>query len=252
MYGPEKIRRRELFERWKDWPACLALAHGREEKEIFERLVAQPKDQVRALRKLPQEEISMRYSSFQSHLWNELLRAVVRDTVGEPTAVAGIEGDYLYWTGAQASAAAPLLLLDLPTCAARMTFSDDRTRDLFAGILASRGLKLGDFRTRALQRVYFKSFPSGGRQARAAGHPRAADGRAHPGRATDAVVSSSPRVVCHHPDQAAQPRPRLKEPFRTRVSRPAVRRAGAGLAPGPDFGDHRPFEIPDPCHARWS
>ena len=159
MYGPEKIRRRELFERWKDWPACLELAHGREEKEIFELLVAQPKDQVRALHKLPQEEIAMRYSSFQSHLWNELLRAVVRNTVGEPAAVPGIEGDYLYWTGAHAAAAAPLLLLDLPTSAARMTFPDDRTRDLFAGILASRGLKLGDFRTRALQRVYFKSFP---------------------------------------------------------------------------------------------
>jgi tRNA pseudouridine13 synthase len=113
MYGPEKIRRRELFERWKDWPACLELAHGREEKEIFELLVAQPKDQVRALHKLPQEEIAMRYSSFQSHLWNELLRAVVRNTVGEPAAVPGIEGDYLYWTGGPA--AAPLLVLDLPT-----------------------------------------------------------------------------------------------------------------------------------------
>jgi tRNA pseudouridine13 synthase len=194
MYGPEKIRRRELFARWKDWPACLELAHGREEKEIFEFLAAHPKDQVRALHKLPQEEISRRYSSFQSHLWNELLRAVVRETVGRPVAVPGIEGDYLYWTVDQAAAAAPLLKLDLPTCAARMTFPDDRTRDLFAGILASRGLKLGDFRTRALQRVYFKSFPRA-----AAVRPErpvvlgAADDELHSGRRRLSLSFSLPR-----------------------------------------------------------
>jgi tRNA pseudouridine13 synthase len=159
MYGPEKIRRRELFARWKDWPRCLELARGGEEREIFEFLVAHPKDQVRALHKLPQEEISMRYSSFQSHLWNELLRSVVREAVESPAAVAGAEGDYLFWPGDQAAAAVRFLELDLPTCAARMEFSDDRTRDLFAGILRSRDLKFGDFRTRALHRVYFKSFP---------------------------------------------------------------------------------------------
>ncbi|MDD8025685.1 MAG: tRNA pseudouridine(13) synthase TruD [Acidobacteriota bacterium] len=159
MWGPEKIRRRELFDRWKDWPRCLELARGGEEREIFEFLTAHPKDQVKALHKLPQEEISMRYSSFQSHLWNELLRAVVRETVAAPASVPGAEGEYLYWTGSRAPAAAGLLALDLPTCAARMEFPDDRTRDLFAGILQSRSLKFGDFRTRALHRVYFKSFP---------------------------------------------------------------------------------------------
>ncbi len=159
MWGPEKIRRRELFDRWRDWPRCRELARSREEREIFDFLVAHPTDQVKVLHKLPQEEISMRYSSFQSHLWNELLRQVVRDAVPDPVPVPGAEGDYLYWTGDQARAAAGLLALDLPTCAARMDFPDDRMRDLFAGILSSRNLKLGDFRTRALHRVYFKSFP---------------------------------------------------------------------------------------------
>jgi tRNA pseudouridine13 synthase len=159
MWGPEKIRRRELFNRWKDWPRCLELARGREEQAIFGFLVAHPQDQVKALHKLPQEEISMRYSSFQSHLWNELLRRVVREAAPHPVPVPGAEGDYLFWTEDQASSAARLLALDLPTCAARMDFPDDRTRDLFLGILQERGLKLGDFRTRALHRVYFKSFP---------------------------------------------------------------------------------------------
>lgn len=159
MWGPEKIRRRQLFDRWKDWPGCLELARGREEQAIFGFLVAHPQDQVKVLHKLPQEEISMRYSSFQSHLWNELLRRVVKDAVPTPAAVRGAEGDYLYWTGEQAPAAAGLLALDLPTCAAHMDFPSDRIRDLFLGILQARGLKLGDFRTRALHRVYFKSFP---------------------------------------------------------------------------------------------
>jgi tRNA pseudouridine13 synthase len=159
MWGPEKIRRRELFDRWKDWPRCLELARGKEERDIFAFLVAHPKDQVKALHQFPQEEISMRYSSFQSHLWNELLRAIIRETVASPVSVPGVEGEYLYWGRNQAPAAAGLRTLDLPTCAARMEFSDDRSRDLFAAILRGRNLKFGDFRTRALHRVYFKSFP---------------------------------------------------------------------------------------------
>lgn len=159
MSGPEKARRRGLFEHWKDWPACRELAADREEREIFEFLSACPQDVARALHKLPQEEISMRYSSFQSHLWNELLRMVIHEAVPHPIAVPGAEGSYLFWERLEGEPRERLLDLVLPTAATRMAFPDDRTRDLFAAVLSGRGLKFGDFRTRALRKVYFKSFP---------------------------------------------------------------------------------------------
>jgi tRNA pseudouridine13 synthase len=159
MSGPERTRRRALFEHWKDWPACRKLAADREEREIFEFLAAFPQDVARALHKLPQDEISMRYSSFQSHLWNELLRVVIREAVPHPIAVPGAEGPYLFWERLEGEPRDRLFGLDLPTAATRMAFPDDRTRDIFAAVLRGRDLKFGDFRTRALRKVYFKSFP---------------------------------------------------------------------------------------------
>ncbi len=154
----ERERRRDLFGKWRDWPACLAIASGREEKAILGYLAAHPKDFARALHKLPQEEVSMRYSSFQSHLWNELLRRRIRDLVPETAAVAGAEGAYLFWRTLDEPAESGLKNLFLPTAAAQMVFPDERTQALFEAILADGGLRRPDFRTHALRKVYFKSF----------------------------------------------------------------------------------------------
>jgi tRNA pseudouridine13 synthase len=158
MDAAERERRRELFAKWRDWPACLALASGREEKAILGYLAAHPKEFARALHKLPQEEVSMRYSSFQSHLWNELLRRLIRALVPEAAAVAGAEGSYLFWRKLDKPAETALKDLSLPTAAAHMVFPDERTQALFEGILADGGLRRPDFRTHALRKVYFKSF----------------------------------------------------------------------------------------------
>lgn len=154
----ERQRKRDLFGKWRDWPACLEIASGRGEKAILGYLAAHPKDFARALHKLPQEEVSMRYSSFQSHLWNELLRRLIRDIVPELTAVAGAEGAYLFWRMLDGPAESALKDLSLPTAAAHMVFPDDRTQALFESILADGGLRRPDFRTHALRKVYFKSF----------------------------------------------------------------------------------------------
>ena len=158
MDSTERERRRDLFGKWRDWPACLAIASGREEKAILGYLAAHPKDFAQALHKLPQEEVSMRYSSFQSHLWNELLRRRIRDLVPETAAVAGAEGSYLFWRTPDEPAESALKDLSLPTAAAQMVFPDERTQALFEAILTDGGLRRPDFRTHALRKVYFKSF----------------------------------------------------------------------------------------------
>jgi tRNA pseudouridine13 synthase len=158
MTSAERERRQGLFEKWRDWPACLEAASSREEKVIFGFLAAHPMEFARALHKLPQDEVSMRYSSFQSHLWNELLRRLVRDLVPDAAAVAGAEGDYLFWRTLDEPAEAALRDLSLPTAAPHMVFPDERTEVLFEAILRERGLRRSEFRTRALRKVYFKSF----------------------------------------------------------------------------------------------
>lgn len=194
MSSAERQRRRGMFEKWRDWPACLEIASGREEKEILGYLAAHPKEFARALHKLPQDEIAMRYSSFQSHLWNELLRRVIRGAVRDVSAVAGAEGAYLFWRALDDPAGAGLRDLWLPTAAPHMIFQDERTEALFGEILGERNLRRSDFRTRALRKVYFKSF-----RRRAVVHPEnlevletGAD-EMHPGRRAIALSFALPR-----------------------------------------------------------
>jgi tRNA pseudouridine13 synthase len=154
----ELERKATLFKNWKDWPLLLTLADGPLERRLFGFLVSHPHDPARALHRIPEEEVSMQYAAFQSHLWNELLRRLVRLKVGDPEEVPGREGSYFFWRTLDASNLAYLRALEIPTAAARIVFNDDLIRSLFADILKEKGLTQGSFRTKALGKVYFRSF----------------------------------------------------------------------------------------------
>jgi len=72
--------------------------------------------------------------------------------------VPGREGGYLFWHETEAETLSYLSTLEIPTAAAKMDFADDLTRSLFDDILMEKGLTLGSFRTKALRKVYFRSF----------------------------------------------------------------------------------------------
>lgn len=154
----ERERKSALLKNWKDWPLLLTLAGGPLETAVFDFLSRHPKNPGRALPLLPQEEISMRYAAYQSHLWNEILRRLIRLKVGKPGQVPGREGEYLFWNELSPRNLACFVPLEIPTAAARMSFSDEATRSLFGNILRERGLTAGAFRTKALRRVSFRSF----------------------------------------------------------------------------------------------
>lgn len=77
MKGEEKRKREEIFKNWKDWDKCSELAEAGLEKQIF-KILGEEKDPLKALHLIPKEETSMLYSSFQSHIWNEVLRKLIR------------------------------------------------------------------------------------------------------------------------------------------------------------------------------
>jgi tRNA pseudouridine13 synthase len=158
--APTKDRERKdaFFKNWKDWPVCLSLAEDPFEKKIFGFLKGHPKDFARALHMIPQEEVSMLYAAFQSHLWNEVLRRLIRLKVGNYEEIKGAEGSYFFWRQLDDQAFDYLKALDIPTAAAKMGFGDDLTRTIYQKILEEKGLKPGSFRTKALRRTYFRSF----------------------------------------------------------------------------------------------
>ncbi|MGB7297307.1 MAG: tRNA pseudouridine(13) synthase TruD, partial [Candidatus Aminicenantales bacterium] len=154
----ERRRKAALFKNWRDWPLLLNLAESPLERRIFGFLSEHPEDFVRALQSIPEEEVAMLYAAFQSHLWNESLRRLIRKKVPVYTEVSGREGDYFFWPGLDAETFSYLVALEIPTASPKMEFADDLSRSIFDEILKERGLSPGSFRTRALRRVYFRSF----------------------------------------------------------------------------------------------
>lgn len=155
---PERARKETLLERWRDWPACLESAKSLLEKKIFGYLAAHPGEFYRALHLVPADEVSMLYAAYQSHLWNEVLRRVVRAEIPAAASVAGAAGDYVFWRSLDKGAESLFTGLSIPTPAAKMDLAEGLVRSMYAGLFRELGLGRGDFRTKALRGVYFKSF----------------------------------------------------------------------------------------------
>ncbi len=154
----EKERKEALFKNWKDWQTCLSYAQDPLEKRIFGYLAGHPKDFAPALHLIPQEEVSMLYAAFQSHLWNEVFRRVIKLKLKEPMEIQGVEGSYFFWRNIDEEALSYLNNLEISTSAAKMDFTDDLIRSLYEEVLKEKGLKPGSFRTKVLRKVYFRSF----------------------------------------------------------------------------------------------
>ena len=154
----ERERKAVLFKNWKDWPLLLNYARNHLEKRIFGLLSDHPKAFDHALHLIPEEEVGMLYAAFQSHLWNETLRRLVRRKVPECAEISGREGGYLFWHHLDARTFAYFHRLEVPTAAPKMEFTDSLSRSLFKEILEEKGLSPGSFRTKVLRRVYFRSF----------------------------------------------------------------------------------------------
>ncbi len=157
MKGDEKRRREEFFKNWRDWDKCLEIAESPIEKKIF-KILREEGNFAKALHTIPKEEVSMLYSSYQSHLWNEVLRRLLKIKIKEIIEVKGIEGPYLFWEEIDDETFSYLKNLKIPTPSAKMIFYDVLAKDIFEEILKERGIKRSNFRTSVLRKAYFRSF----------------------------------------------------------------------------------------------
>ncbi|HLG28895.1 MAG TPA: tRNA pseudouridine(13) synthase TruD, partial [Candidatus Brocadiales bacterium] len=74
----EKEHRKFIYENWGNWQACLTRATSRFEKEALNYLEKHPKGFVPVLQRISHEEMVLFFSAYQSHLWNEVLRKIIR------------------------------------------------------------------------------------------------------------------------------------------------------------------------------
>lgn len=149
-----KERKRALREQWGDWAACRALARTALEQRSFDLLKERPGAFAEALATVNRETSFMWISTYQSFLWNEIMRRFITRRGWAADSVRGVAGDYLMQT-----AAAELQGLVIPLPGAKMRFPEPETGLILEEILAERRLRPSSLDREVLPGLAFKASP---------------------------------------------------------------------------------------------
>lgn len=152
-----KERKRFFARHWGDWEACVRRAETAFERRAFSTLMQKPGRYLEALRLIPSESLSMIFSAYQSFLWNEVLRRLLRKLGVNLLYHPGVTGPYLFFDGLDYFQSHYLRTLQIPLPAADMEPTDPLVEELFSEVLVERGVSLAQFNLRQLRQGFFKS-----------------------------------------------------------------------------------------------
>jgi tRNA pseudouridine13 synthase len=155
----EDLERKKFFaDNWKDWAACSSKAVTDFERWAFETLKMGEKGCLAVVNQLPKEELSMYFSAYQSFLWNETARAVIKEKIQVPlTTVPGDAGPYLFYSRLNDDVLSCLQDLRIPTAAHNAKMPDALTTAAYDKVLQDRGVKKPMFNKLKIRRAFFKA-----------------------------------------------------------------------------------------------
>ncbi|KKO20783.1 MAG: tRNA pseudouridine(13) synthase TruD [Candidatus Brocadia sp.] len=156
----EKEHRKFFYENWGNWRVCLTRATSKFERETFRYLEKHPKGFIPILQRISHEKMVLFFSAYQSHLWNEVLRKILRHSEqGEESCLKisrGIAGDYILYTQLDDRNKAYLSGLIIPMPASNIRMPDAFTKNLYAEVLKENNLKSSLFNIRKIRQAFFK------------------------------------------------------------------------------------------------
>lgn len=158
--GPEKKRKLFLGDHWGQWQLCLNNAKTGFEKQTFSHLLKEPKGFLSLLRKIPQHDLSFYFSVYQSYLWNELLRRIIKKTC--QTAILsfkGVAGDYLFYSTINDDNLHYLKGLSLALPCAKVKMPDTLSQGFYKETLAGAGIRQGMFNNIKTRQSFFCRAP---------------------------------------------------------------------------------------------
>ena len=148
----ERERKTALFQNWKDWEKCFSLARGELEKICFGTLKEKSKAFLTVIKMIPREEILFQFISYQSFLWNGILRKMIREQENV-LVYPGITSEYLF----SQSLGSEFKNLEIPLPGSGVKLSGLTLRKLYEEVLSEQGLKPSSFNLRDIRNPYFKS-----------------------------------------------------------------------------------------------
>jgi len=153
----EKEHRKFIYENWGNWQACITRAMSRFEKEAFSYLEKHPKGFVPILQRISHEEMVLFFSAYQSHLWNEVLRKIIRSISANSLKISrGIAGDYLFYTRLDDKNKGYLSMLVIPMPASNIRMPDTFTETLYSEVLKENDITSPMFNIRKIRQAFFK------------------------------------------------------------------------------------------------
>lgn len=149
-----KERKRAIRQAWGDWAACAALARTAFEQRSFEILRQRPEAFREALATAPAETASMWVSTYQSFLWNAVLRRWIEARGWGGPEVAGVAGPYRFL-----AAGAPPAEAIIPVPGRGMRFPIPETGELLEEVLRERRLRPAVLEAELLPGLAMRAFP---------------------------------------------------------------------------------------------
>ena len=149
-----KERKRLLRERWGDWEACREAAHTAFEQRCFDLLRQKPGAFREALATVHKETANLWVATYQSVLWNEVLRRLLTSRGWAAASLPGVAGPYLLQTPE-----ARLEGLVIPLPGRGMRFDDPEVSLLLEEVLRERRLRPASLEAELLPGVSLKASP---------------------------------------------------------------------------------------------
>ena len=153
-----KERKQFFIKHWRNWQICLTKAQTPTEIKMLELLINETKPYIKILQDVPREEVSMAFSAYQSYLWNEHVRRLLKMKCPESLkAVNGVVGEYLFFEQLPQLTYDYLRHLRIPTLGARVQFSDRINEIIYEKIIKEQEIVPHMIKEIPLKQAFLKS-----------------------------------------------------------------------------------------------
>ena len=153
----EREEKHILREYWGDWRACAAALGQSQHRNVINFLAHNPRNFRNAITYIPQELRSLYLAAFQSHLWNEMLAAFLREQLAAER-LGNVEigtGTLPFYREPGAVAYAAISTATLPLPSARLHLEEGPLKILIDGVLNRNGLELREMRVKYPRDSFF-------------------------------------------------------------------------------------------------
>lgn len=155
----ERERKAFFLKNWGAWRLCMEKAQSPFEKTAFSHFSQNPKDFIFLLRKIPRGELSSFFSCYQSYLWNEVLKRLIKEKKSGLYSSKGAVGEYLFYRSLDPRESSYWQGLTIPTVASNMKVTNDEIGQIYGKVLEENGLRLPMFNLTKTRQAFFKTIP---------------------------------------------------------------------------------------------